>query len=81
LNARVSELQKIKPEFEVNIDEPEPAFDVARDRLNDPSLQEFVNTLEGVYKNLSSSVDSSLKIDTTPMFNTLENRMEKFVRY
>eukprot|EP00029_Vermamoeba_vermiformis_P001035 TRINITY_DN11206_c0_g1_i1.p1 TRINITY_DN11206_c0_g1~~TRINITY_DN11206_c0_g1_i1.p1 ORF type:complete len:203 (+),score=55.21 TRINITY_DN11206_c0_g1_i1:37-609(+) len=78
LNARVNELQKMKPDFEVNADEAEPAFDLVRERLNDPSTLEFVNTLENVYKGLVADADASLKVDTTPMFNTLEGKMEKF---
>lgn len=79
LNARVNELQKMKPEFEVNEHEPEPAFDAVRERINDPSTLETVNTLENIYKGLVASADSSLQINTTNMFNSLENRMEKFV--
>jgi hypothetical protein len=78
LNARVNELQKLKPEFDV-IEEAEPAFDAVRERINDPSTLEFVNTLENVYKGLVSSADATLQINTSPMFNSLENRMEKFV--
>jgi hypothetical protein len=77
LNARVNELQKLKPEFDV-IEEAEPAFDAVRERINDPSTLEFVNTLENVYKGLVSSADATLQINTSPMFNSLENRMEKF---